>query len=72
MEDNDEYEMHQFDMCVAGTYGKDALQEILYYATQYEQDGPVEIVKVTRTSVTVEQIRAMIDAKYGKKNDIKE
>lgn len=46
-----EYELHQDDMMVAGTSGKNAWREILHYAAQYEQDGPVEIYEVVRRKV---------------------
>jgi hypothetical protein len=48
-----EYELHQDDMMVAGTSGKRAYEEILHYAAQYVQDGPVEIYKVVRTKLSV-------------------
>lgn len=48
-----EYELHQDDMMVAGTSGKRAYEEILRYAEQYAQDGPVELYKVIRTKITI-------------------
>jgi hypothetical protein len=47
----EEYELHQHDQIVAGASGKNAYQEILHYAAQYSQDGPVEIFKVTRMKI---------------------
>jgi hypothetical protein len=49
--DDEEYELHQNDEWVAGASGKNALSEIMNYARQYSQDGPVEIFKVTRTKI---------------------
>lgn len=46
-----EYELHQDDMMVAATSGKNAYAEIQHYANQYVQDGPVEIFKVVRTAI---------------------
>ena len=46
-----EYEIIQDDMQVAATSGPDAYREIMHYAAQYEQDGPLEIFKVVRTAV---------------------
>jgi len=46
-----EFEVWQDDMCVAGTMGSNALNEIKHYAAQYEQDGPIEVYEVTRTLV---------------------
>jgi hypothetical protein len=48
-----EYELVQDDMVVAGTGGPNAYREILHYAAQYVQDGPVEIIKVVRTKISV-------------------
>ena len=42
------YEVIQDDMQVAVTSGQNAYKEILHYAAQYEQDGPIEIYKVHR------------------------
>lgn len=47
-----EYELHQNDGWVAGTVGKNAYSEIMHYAAQYSQDGPVEVFKVVRTKLT--------------------
>ncbi|MGZ3349153.1 MAG: hypothetical protein ACXU89_09435 [Xanthobacteraceae bacterium] len=46
-----EYELHQDDMIVAATSGKNAYAEIQHYANQYVQDGPVEVFKVVRTAM---------------------
>lgn len=43
------YEIVQDDMVVAGASGPAAEREIRHYASQYEQDGPIEIFKITRT-----------------------
>lgn len=43
------YELIQDDQLVACTSGSNALREIQHYAAQYEQDGPVEIIKCVRT-----------------------
>lgn len=43
------YELIQNDELVASTSGQGAWAEIQHYATQYEQDGPVEIIKCVRT-----------------------
>lgn len=48
-----EYELIQNDELVAGTSGKDAFNEILRYAAQYVQDGPVELYKVVRTKIEI-------------------
>lgn len=60
---DEEYELHQNDECVAGTSGKNALSEIMNYARQYSQDGPVEIFKVTRTKINPDPlgIRAALE-----------
>lgn len=42
------YELIQDDMMVAGAEGPGALPEIQHYAMMYGQDGPCEIVEVTR------------------------
>lgn len=47
-----EYELHQNDEWVAGAVGKNAYSEIMHYAAQYGQDGPVEVFKVVRTKLT--------------------
>lgn len=43
------YELIQDDELVASTSGGGAWEEIQRYAAQYEQDGPVEIIKCVRT-----------------------
>jgi hypothetical protein len=43
------YEIVQDDMVVASASGARAYREILHYAAQYRQDGPLEIVKIERT-----------------------
>jgi len=49
-----EFEVWQDDMCVAGTMGSNALNEIKHYAAQYEQDGPIEVYEVTRTLIDLQ------------------
>ena len=46
-----EYELIQDDVLCAGTSGPSALKEIMHYAEQYAEDGPIEIYKVTRTRI---------------------
>lgn len=48
------YEIIQDDMQVAATSGKDAYKEILYYAAQYGQDGPLEIFEVRRVRISAQ------------------
>ena len=52
-----EYELFEVQgddiLMVAGTSGKRAYEEILHYAAQYVQDGPVEIYKLVRTKLEV-------------------
>lgn len=59
-----EYELHQDDMMVAGTFGKRAYEEILRYAEQYAQGGPVELHKVVRTKITIPRA-AQLDGGQG-------
>lgn len=49
--DDESYELVQDDMIVAVTSGRNALAEMRRYAAQYEQDGPVEIFKCSRTTI---------------------
>jgi hypothetical protein len=55
------YEIMQADMVVASACGKRAHLEILHYASQYEQDGSIEIFRVTREPVTAAQLTAPAD-----------
>jgi hypothetical protein len=52
-----EYELYEVSgedvLMVAGTSGKRAYEEILHYAAQYAQDGPVEIHKLVRTKLSI-------------------
>jgi hypothetical protein len=51
-----EFEVWQDEMPVAVTSSKDehaAFREALHYAAQYSQDGPVEIKRVVRTTITL-------------------
>jgi len=51
-----EFEVWQDDMCVAGTMGSNALNEIKHYAAQYKQDGPIEVYEVTRTLIDLKAV----------------
>lgn len=46
-----EFELWQGDEMVARASGPrdDALREVMHYAAQYAQDGPVQVFEVTRT-----------------------
>ena len=48
-----EFEIWQNDEMVASTSGPhdEALHDALHYITQYQQDGDVELVEVTRTTI---------------------
>lgn len=45
------YELMQDDIIVAGAEGPGALAEIKHYAMAYGQDGPCEVIRVTRQKV---------------------
>lgn len=52
--DRDEFEIWQDDMPVAMASASDvtnAWREAVHYAAMYGQDGPVEIVRVSRTII---------------------
>lgn len=49
------YELMQDDEFVAGASGCGSKQEIQHYAMLYGQDGPVEIIEVTRRKVVAVQ-----------------
>jgi hypothetical protein len=57
-----EYEIWQDSSPVAGASGqrRAAILEVLHYANQYEQDGPIEIFEVKRTEVTLEQLQSVL------------
>jgi len=55
------YELMQDDMIVAGASGLGAERDIEHYAMVYGQDGPVEIVRVTRQRID----RARASAETG-------
>lgn len=46
-----EYEVWQDDMPVASASGKGASEEIMHYAAQYAEDGPVEVIEVLRRRI---------------------
>jgi len=58
-----EFQLIQDDMVVASAisavYG-DALKEILHYASQYGQDGPVSIVELKRFPISLELAEAQV------------
>ena len=53
-----EYEVWQDDIMVASASGHrpDAIREILHYAAQYQQDGPVQIFEVRRQLCSAEEL----------------
>ncbi|MGI4846605.1 MAG: hypothetical protein ACRYGK_00450 [Janthinobacterium lividum] len=55
MTDDVSYEIVQDDMVVASASGPGAKREIMHYAAQYQQDGPLEIFKVVRTALLAAQ-----------------
>ena len=57
-DEHPDYEVHCNGEFCAGASGKNAHLEILHYASQYEQDGEVEIFKVTRTKIDLSILAA--------------
>ena len=53
VQEEPDYELIQGDVLVAGTSGKSAFDEILRYAVQYVEDGPLELYKVVRTKIDI-------------------
>ena len=53
-----EYEVWQDDIMVASASGHrpDAIREILHYAAQYQQDGPVQIFEVRRQLCSADEL----------------
>jgi hypothetical protein len=51
MSEDEEYELWQDDMMVAGASGPGSFGEIMNYARQYAQDGAVEVFRVRREKI---------------------
>lgn len=49
----EEFEIIQDDMQVASASGPNAYEEIMRYAAQYAEDGPLEIFQITRKRIDV-------------------
>lgn len=68
MTERAEFDILQDDMLMASVEGlrADAIREACHYAMIYGQDGPVAIMEITRTPVSIEDLRAALAAREDK------